>query len=200
MLIPGSLYGSYADVKRRCTKALRTVGKGTRWTEAFLTDGMLDVSKTPGVVMLYGPTPLVTGRNFHVYLCPRVTQDALFGGVVPNEQEDEIFADCLTTSWGAVSLLSANQTLVAPLARYVNPTARERPMVEASVRYWREWTALGARFTGITTIPDRIAVHAYGLRADLIKLGVPRERLVDHVLDDFLELAAEVGVGVEEAR
>ena len=194
MLIPGSLYGSHGDVNRRCAKAVRAIAKGARWTEAFMTDGVLDVAKTPGAVLLGGPSAQLPGKNFHVYLPPWLTQAAQVKGELPGEPEDEVlYADILMTAWGTLTLLAQGHTLITPPARYVNPTARERPTLEACVRYWPVWDALGPRFTLDISVPTRLAELPTSLRYLLIKLGIPRERLVDHVLDDFLELAAEVG-------
>jgi hypothetical protein len=209
MQFPVILFGRHDAVVRKTKKALRAVAAGARWTEAFARDGMVDAGASDAAILLDGPSRLVPDEHFRLYVAPRATQDTLNAARIAREREDAgsaalpatawehedaVFAEMLTTGWGTLAVLAYNHSLLAPPARYAQPTARERPLLDSLVRHWHEYEALGARFVGHAPARERLAELPTTAQTVLLRLGIPRERLVHRTLDDFLELAAEVGV------
>src|SRR5262245_59400566 len=69
MLLPKYLYGLYKDVKKRCTKLVKHATSLDAYGAGVLSMGFIDTAQTDGLLVLYGPSPLVGGEmNFHLFL------------------------------------------------------------------------------------------------------------------------------------
>jgi hypothetical protein len=67
MRLPALLYGSYADVKKRCRKALKhTISDQQSLWHVLQVEGMLDTADHAGAIVIEA---LLTGNgeNFHSY-------------------------------------------------------------------------------------------------------------------------------------
>jgi hypothetical protein len=69
MELPALFYGLYRDVKPRTTRIIKRIPKGADWMALVEAEGFLDVAKTPGMILLDGPSPLVGGQpHFQAWL------------------------------------------------------------------------------------------------------------------------------------
>lgn len=138
MLFPKYLYGLYKDVKRRCTKLVRSATSLDAYGASVLSMGFVDTADTGGLFIFNGPSPLLGGEmNFHSYLPLPILRRERRGDT---ELLEAIFQESLKTSWGTL-LLTSHQC-----GFWFNEGNR-CAYVEAVFRHWDELGSIGPRYT-----------------------------------------------------
>jgi hypothetical protein len=182
MRIPALLHGEFAEVRKRCRKAL------TRWLreqrpllEVFESEGMINTADHPGVIVVGGPNPLVSKYvHFHCYvplrlLYPGIPQSL---GPVGTVLEDAVFTALLERPWGMLCLLSSNNMTLW--------FARDEPhcyrrYLTAMMRHWDVLDAEGARYSEASSGGESLWSASGPVRQALARLGLPTEKLSDRV-------------------
>ena len=107
MPLPAVQYGDWRDVKKRMRKIVTRIKRGESIVDVMTEDGMLEVTKHPGMVIVGG---LMTGglTNFHCFVPWKPLGDALRDIRVPPDPalEAKIFQESLRVTWGVLGLLS----------------------------------------------------------------------------------------------
>ena len=169
MLLPAIQYGDWPTVKRRMSKIVTQLKRGTRLIELMTEDGMLDVAEHPGVLVMHGIKP-GSEPSFHCFAPWRLAADPLFDQrtepSVPTPIEDAIFAASLTASWAVLGLLSPDSLA------WWHPKARHEQLLHAALDAWNELDAVGPRYCWAGS-GERLWSHTTGLKYVLARMGVP---------------------------
>lgn len=167
MLVPASLYGRYKEVLPRCRKMITALKKGRSWEAVVCEEGTLDAQTLPGLLVLDGPTALLGGApHVQCYLPMRLLRDAVLGGKVTPALESEIFDTSLGTAWGTLGLLSLDSRLLS------KEPGRHRLLLEATLRFWPVYEALGARYTAGCNAGEPLWALPTNLKYVLAHMGV----------------------------
>jgi hypothetical protein len=138
MLFPTYLYGVYKDVKRRCTKLVKSTTSVDAYDACLLSMGLIDTADASGLLLLDGPSPLVGGMMCFqlylplsmIYLEHRANAELL----------NTIFHESLKTAWGTLLVTSYR------CGRLIHEGNRNA-YLEAVFDHWHELGTVGPRFT-----------------------------------------------------
>ncbi|RME28108.1 MAG: hypothetical protein D6798_03140 [Deltaproteobacteria bacterium] len=172
MLLPAFLHGLTSDVQAETRRRIRAFGKGASWSEAF-RDELVEAASLPGLFVLHGPAPLLGGKpHNHVYL-PLLEAWRATGrkGRLDSSLRPSIYAAALESAWGTLSALAP-----ANLPWVVAPE-RQRPLVEAAVRYWHDLDSLGPRFSVGLPTGQSLWQCTPAVAYALSQLGLPKDQL-----------------------
>lgn len=170
MELPALFYGLYRDVKRRTTRIVNRIPKGVDWVALIEAEGYLDTAKTPGYILLDGPSPNLGGQpHFQAWL--------LWGQVWPKWETwgdqilEPVFQRSLTRPWSTLGLVG-NQNSPWFIPRY-----RYRPFLHAVRKYWNLFDSVGPRYsTGLQT-PESLWALPNTIKYVLANLGIPGDEL-----------------------
>jgi len=167
MDIPSLFYGRFDEVDARCGALILRLAGGEPWLEAIGRD-LIDTRDTSGLFVLNGPSPLL-GRTaeFHCYLPHFRVRDAVGQGRLAVEVEAAVFAASLLTPWGVLGLLAPANVM------WVHAAERRRPLLEASLRYWKVFGDEGDRYTVGMPRGASLWNVQNNLKFVLANLGVP---------------------------
>lgn len=172
MKIPAILYGDFADARARCRKALRDAAKGAAWNEAFQADASIDTQRVPGLLVLHGPSPLLSdGDHFHCYLPWTLLADAHLRGELTEVSEEDVFRTSLETLWGVLGLLAHANTI------WLMSQPRRIPFLEVTLRFWPTLYGEGDRYTNGSTAGQDLWRLPTNLKFVLANLGAPQAAL-----------------------
>jgi hypothetical protein len=140
--IPAILHGPVPDVRRRVSRAVRSFVAGASWSEALEAASVVDMDSTPGLVVLNGPAPLLSGEShFQVFLPLAVLLEGLRKGKIPQPLKEKAVVESLDTPWGLLGVLAPiNQLLVYPPHLH-------RPILKSALEHWEVLNGAGARYT-----------------------------------------------------
>jgi hypothetical protein len=169
MELPALFYGLYRDVKPRTTRIINQIRKGADWMALVEAGGFLDVAKTPGMILLEGPSPLVGGQpHFQAWLLWSQMLDRWdkWG----REIDEAIFQKSLTRPWSALGLVGGNSNVF-----WFSPKHRYRPFLRAVRQYWDLWDSVGARYSAGMQTPERLWSLPTNIKYVLVNLGIPAD-------------------------
>jgi hypothetical protein len=171
MLLPSVLYGPTPEVKQRMRPLVKKLVAGANLIDVVTAGGMLDTSTTPGLLLLDGVTK-ISGENFHTGLTLMPLIDALSHPRTRPARSigDAIFEEALGVPWGILGMLGPNGHF------WLMPETRFRPFLDATLRFWGELDAVGARYC-YSAPPRRLWDVIGTLHFVLANLGVPQDRL-----------------------
>jgi len=168
MLLPGLLYGSYPDVRKRCRTAIRRCITEQRllW-EVVQADGMLDTAQHPGLIVV---EPLLggSGNNFHCYAPLYLMQKDDAKSQLSAEAAAAIFSVGLEEQWSLTCMLS-RQVIYS----WMGDTEHYRRYVLAFLRQWGALDAEGERYSSGMDTGRRLWELPTMLQSALVNLGVP---------------------------
>ena len=179
MLLPAVQYGDWRDVKKRMRKIVTRIKRGESIIDVMTEDGMLDVAKHPGMVLVGGF--MHTGwTNFHCFVPWKPLGDALVDIRVESDPtlEAKIFHESLRAPWGVLGLLSFDNQ-----PWFYGNEAWYQPFLEAAVRVWDELDAVGSRYhiavqgQSLWSIPNSLhyVLANLGVPHDLLRAPLPPE-------------------------
>ncbi|MDB5075342.1 MAG: hypothetical protein JWO42_1521, partial [Chloroflexi bacterium] len=168
MQIPALLYGEYAEVRKRCRRALRRiVREGQPFWSAFQAEVMLDTITHPGVIVVEGVLR-GNGNDFHCYApLYLVLNDGMIDALSP-EAIEEIFASGLEEAWSFTCMLSR-----VVMYSWMRDTEHCRHYVRAALRHWDLLDAEGERYTWASNSGEQLWAIPVALHSAMVKLGVP---------------------------
>ncbi len=138
--IPSLLHGPVREVRPAASRAVKAFVAGQPWQEAFGAE-RTPVEALDGLVILDGPSPLLPGVHIQLFLPFKLLVEAIVADRVAPERQEAVFTESLAEPWSTLGLLS-------PAARLlVLPPQRRRPVLDAAIRDWPAFEALGPRFT-----------------------------------------------------
>jgi hypothetical protein len=178
MEIPAPLYGTHADVLRRCRKALRRfVREEQPLAEALDAEGIIDTANCPGLIVLEGPSPTISGSiHYQCYVSLRVLRPGTSGSLSPIRQEvkDTIPTALLAQPWSTLCLFDGNN-----MNHWFpdNTFAYYRQYVRAILAYWDTLDAEGLRYSTGSNTGKCLWDMALTLHQALARLGVPTDLL-----------------------
>jgi hypothetical protein len=178
VLLPAVQYGDWRDVKKRMRKIVTRIKRGESIVEVMTEDGMLDVAKHPGMVIVAGMTH--TGwTNFHCFVPWKPLVDALWDMRVASDLalRAKIFDESLRVPWGVLGLLSYESQV------WFFDEARFQPFLDAVIGAWDELDSIGPRyFTAVQgktlwSIPNNLhyVLANMGVPHDLLRAPLPAE-------------------------
>ena len=171
MQLPAIEYGDWASVKARMRKVITRLKRGGSFNELMTADGLLDTAAHQGLIFIDGPAG-IGGQNFHPFAAARVIGEELLMEKLPSTLGDSIFAASLETPWGVLGLLGRNYT------EWLRPhEARLRPFLHAALAAWKEFDAVGPRYSPGLSYGQPLWEVSNNLRFVLLNLGVPHELL-----------------------
>jgi hypothetical protein len=174
MQIPSLLYGQYADVRKRCRRAITRSLRGQRpFWEAIAADGMIETADHPGLIVVDGP--LASDHMHYHCFAPLylLLTDRTTGALNP-AAEDEIFTSGLQNPWSFLCMLSTNAMNTWFAKRDLE---RYRSYVRAALRHWGLLDAEGLRYSPGFGGGERLWDVASPLAHALANVGVPLELL-----------------------
>lgn len=187
MLIPKFILGPFASVQRECQRRLRLVVKGRTWLEA-MEDDLLNSTEHTGLLVLHGPSPLLSGRpHFHVYL-PLLRAREACGrrGPLSPAVGDKIFECALKSAWSCLALQGAANQM------WLLPRARHRPFISASLQFWAEFDEEGERYSSGDVTGTVLGQHTPNVLYALVHEGLPPEQAYVRSRADLQRLADQV--------
>lgn len=170
--IPELLHGPVKDVRKKVSQAVRSFVAGASWSEAFESGAWVDVATTPGLLVLNGPAPLLSGEpHFNVFLPHLVLSESIRKGKLPEEKQQEALSASLVSPWGLLGVLSpVNQILVYP------PRVH-RPVLDSALQHWDVMNGVGPRYTVGLREGARLWDVTTNLHYVLAQVGVSNEQL-----------------------
>jgi hypothetical protein len=170
MELPALFYGLYRDVKPRTTRIINRIRKGADWMALVEAGGFLDVAKTPGMILLDGPSPNRGGeQHFQAWLLWSQmwqTLDEWGKGI-----GEALFQTSLTRPWSTLGLLGRNDTI------WFLRKHRYRPFLRAVRQYWDLWDSVGARYSSGLQTPEPLWAIPNNIHYVLANLGIPSDQL-----------------------
>lgn len=170
MLVPEMLCGDTRTVTAACRRHLTRFKKGGSWTNV---GGMIDVRDVPGLIMLNAPSPLLGGVNVRLYAPFWELHKAFESDSAMIEASTHAFDEALGHPWSVLGLLS--QICYA----WLMDRERADRFLEAMMRYWAEFDAVGKRYTRGSQNGTALWDLPHLLKFVLAHRGVPQHRLVE---------------------
>ena len=170
MQIPAFLYGEYRQVKPACSKKLTAIKRGAPLDE--IEGAGLDPARTPGMIVLAGPSPDIRGQNFHAFAFSRALRFACAEGRMPRAVWDALIDWSLQTPGRLLGILGQD-SMVELGAR----PERWPAFLRAATTFWSELDGLGERYTSGLTTPSALWDNAHTVHIVLARMGVPRATL-----------------------
>jgi Ankyrin repeats (3 copies) len=174
--IPALLYGTNAEVRKRCRKALiHVVREQQPLVETFEAEGMVDTTNHAGLFVLGGPGPLVSRYvHYHCYvpwwLLAAGSGGQTLGPIDPAAGE-AVFAALLEKPWGVLCLWSRTNIVYWG----GGDTDRYRRFLWAVLKYWDQLDEEGARYSGSVNTGESLWYATSVVRHVLACLGVPTQ-------------------------
>jgi hypothetical protein len=110
--MPAILYGTHADVWKRCRRALKRFLAGEQsLLDVLEADGMTDTADHPGLIVVTGPSPATAKwAHFQCYVPLRILRTGIAGSLgSPGPDRTEIVRSALLErAWGVLCLLDSN--------------------------------------------------------------------------------------------
>lgn len=165
MLAPAVQYGDRAIVSKRMRRIVRRISRGEGIVTVMSEDGMLDVGKHGGRMMLGG---LAGGTNLHCFMPWRTLwqKPAEGPGIM-----DAIFRESLSVSWGVLGLLAFDNK-----PWFYGNEERYEPFLDAAFRVWDELDAVGPRYY-VAVQSESLWSIPNSLQYVLGNMGVPHDLL-----------------------
>jgi hypothetical protein len=183
MKLPALLYGTEAEVRKRCRTIEKSIADGATLGEALSETDDVDTRDQPGlIVMEYPGSPLAGQKHFLPYVLPDQIAEGVIKDRIDRKRERSLFDELLERPWGVLALLSM------PVGH--RWTARHLPwindLVEAVVRDWQIFAAEGTRYSIGSDEGMRLHQLSTFLGPALHYRGVPEAQLRAHLLSDGL--------------
>jgi hypothetical protein len=170
--VPSLLYGLYEDVLARSRDVVRHLAEGEAWSDE-LVGNLIDTHEKPGLLVLAGPSPLLARASaFHCYLLHFQIREALGQRRLRTDLNAAIFAASLHVAWGVLGLLAPANVM------WMHESARRRPMVDASARFWTILIGEGDRYTVGLPRGESLWSVQNNLRYVLVNLGFDPSELL----------------------
>lgn len=173
MLLPAIQYGDWPTVKRRMSKVVAQLKRGTGLIEVMTKDGMVEVGNRQGLLVMTG-NRAGADPNFYCFAPWRQAWEAMFDmrnvPTVPSAIEDAVFAASLETSWSVLGILSADNH------PWLISRERRQLFLQAALAVWDELDAVGPRYysslqgRALWAVPNN-------LHFVLANMGVPKDVL-----------------------
>ena len=173
MLVPAILFGSYADARKQCRKALlEWLRERSSLVDALERGGMVATEDVPGPLTLEGPAPGSSKLpQFQFYVPLRILIERTLDPLIPDTQE-AVFSSLLVKPWSILCTLSSNNMV---LWFFDEDLERYRRYVEGMLRHWDDLEAEGARYSVGSTVGRSLWDAARPVTLALMRIGVPRE-------------------------
>lgn len=165
LTVPTDLVGTPSQVERRVAPHVRSFLAGGPWQPAATDE--VDVADVPGLLVLSGPAPLLSGRHVQLFLPLSLLVTEVAADRVSAEREAVAVEASLRSPWGLLGLISPPNLLL------IMPPERHRAIVDAAVRFWPTLDSPGARYTVGLEVGGRLWDQPTGLLHVLARLGVP---------------------------
>jgi hypothetical protein len=196
MQIPSFLYGQFKEVKSSCQKVVRRLATGKSWTESLGSFEFLDSELYPGFLVVDGPSPIITGNNFHLFCLMREISSACYRETTPDqfkpaayrkhritlEKLQPIFDESLQTVWGfSLLLCPQNYLFFGHNTENYSPSdwekLRYKPFLRASLKYWDQLIEADCRYSDGGSPAKAIwQVNSLILFA-IVRMGIPQKEL-----------------------
>jgi hypothetical protein len=165
--IPASIYGFYKDVNSRCRKIVTSLSHGRIWREAIGAEDTIDTATKPGLIVLHGPSPLLSGEpHFHCYLVLAHIFNAVTKGRLSSSIEEQVFEESLQTPWGLLGLLSQKNVM------WVYPQNRHQPFLQACLNLWDRLEQEGNRYSNGSNTGQTLWAEHTNIKYVLANMGV----------------------------
>lgn len=168
MQVPEILCGDARTVAAACRRHVTRFLQGKSWIDL---GPLAETKSLPGLVMLEGPSPLLSGANVRLYAPFRELDSLFVRQRVTLEQCVAAFDEAVSTPWGVLSFLS-------PICYNVlNDEGRSRRFLAATVGYWGELDSVGPRYSRGGPEGKRLWEVAHVLKVVLADRGVAKAQL-----------------------
>ncbi len=112
MDVPALLYGTNAEVWKRCRKVLSgAIRRDESMVDAFEAEGLTDTHDHPGLIVLDGPDAFLgKSEHFHCYVPMLLLRPGIASALGPlgQELENKVLQDFLRKPWSFLCLLDGN--------------------------------------------------------------------------------------------
>ena len=171
MQLPAIEYGDWASVSARMRKVLTQLKRGVSFHELMTADGLLDTATQEGLIFIDGSNRGIGGQHFHTFAAARIVGEALLMEKLPASLKEPLFAESLETPWGVLGLFGRNYD------EWLWPQTRFEPFLHAALAVWREFNAVGPRYSSGVSDGKPLWEVSNNLHFVLANLGVPDELL-----------------------
>lgn len=145
MLLPSFSYGTYSDVKRKCSKIITKLKNGVLWEDATNCDMINTEEKPNSYIVFTGPSPSLGGQDhFNVYVLLSIIKDRMLFDKFPSEKESYIFNSCLQSEWGTLFLMTG---LDLSTVDFFDLKSRHALFISRVVEYWDSYCQVGKRYS-----------------------------------------------------
>lgn len=170
MKLPALFYGLYREVKRRTSKIVTQIRRDKDWIALVEAEGFLDIESTPGLIVMHGPSPLLSGQShFQMWLPWSQLRAKVEDAKSPLLQR--VFDESLTRPWTVLGLVARGNH------SWFIQRERLRPFLQTVRQYWDTYAELGPRYTNGSDMGDELWSIPNNVTHALAKLGISNEVL-----------------------
>lgn len=183
MKLPALLYGTEAEVRKRCRTIEKSIAGGATLGEALSETDEVDTDEQPGLIIVEHPgSPLAGQKHFFPYVLPDQLAEGIIKDRIDRKRERALYDELLERPSGVLGLISM------PVGHRwtVRHVTWIHDFVDAVVRDWNIFTAEGARYSIGSDEGKALYQLSTFLGPALHYCGVPEEQLRAHLFSEGL--------------